>query len=31
MKEEQQDKKKRERLVHTSLFSRFGAPDLTAE
>lgn len=31
MKEEEQDKKQRKRLVHTSLFSGFGAPDLAAE
>ena len=29
MKEE--DKKQRKRLVHASLFSGFGAPDLAAE
>ena len=29
MKEEEQDKRKR--LVHASLFSGFGAPDLAAE
>lgn len=28
MKEEEQDKKQRKRLVHASLFSGFGAPDL---
>ena len=27
MKEEEQDKKQRKRLVHASLFSGFGAPD----
>ena len=32
MKEEEQDKKQRKRLVHASLFSSgFGAPDLAAE
>ena len=31
MKEEEQDKKKRKRLEHASLFSGFGAPDLAAE
>ena len=30
-KEEEQDKKQRKRLVHASLFSGFGAPDLAAE
>ena len=31
MKEEEQDKKQRKRLVHASLFSGFGAPVLAAE
>lgn len=31
MKEKQQKKKKGKRLVHASLFSGFGAPDLAAE
>ena len=31
MKEEEQDKKQRKRLVRASLFSGFGAPALAAE
>ena len=31
MKEEEQDKKHLKRLVHASLVSGFGAPDLPAE
>lgn len=31
MKEEQQDRNQRKFLIHASLFSGFGAPDLAAE
>ena len=31
MKEEKQSTKKEKRLVHASLFSGFGAPELAAE
>ena len=31
MKEEEQDKKQRKRLVDACVFSGFGAPDLAAE
>lgn len=31
MKEEKQSTKKEKRLVHASLFSGFGAPDLAAK
>lgn len=31
MKEEQKEMKERKPLVHASLFSGFGAPDLAAE